>query len=155
MLVILLEHKPHLSLDELRQTLLHIARNFTSILAMAICHSEKVAVFETAEMRYCDPRVLILLVGIRGGLACLCSESELSHAVCVHLSWISRIKRVFLLIGSLSRWLTRLRQDWLWLALPTILLRERFLPLRCLNRHLHHLLRVLRLWTLSQVIGCC
>ena len=97
MIVVLLEHEAHLSLDELRQALLHIARDLAPELAVAISDREEVAVLETAEVRHGNPGVLVLLVRVRGRLARLCSERELRHAVGVHLARVGRVVGVLLL----------------------------------------------------------
>ena len=97
MIVVLLEHEAHLSLDELGQALLHIARDLAPKLAVAISYREEVAVLEAAEVRHSNPGILVLLVRVRGRLARLCSERELRHAVGVHLARVSRVIGVLLL----------------------------------------------------------
>ena len=97
-IVVLLEHEAHFSLDELRQALLHVAGDLAAELAVAISHREEVAVLEAAEVRHGNPGVLVLLVRVRGRLACLCSERELCHAVSVHLARVGRVVGVLLLV---------------------------------------------------------
>ena len=118
---------------------------------MAISHRKEVTVLEAAEVRHGNPGVLVLLVGVRGRLARLCSERELRHAVGVHLARVGRVVGVLLLVctGLLLRlWLlSALRQEGLRLALAAHLLVMGFLRLvstGSASRHLHHL-RVLRL----------
>lgn len=63
-LIVLLEHEAHLGLDELRQALLHIRADFTTVLTVAIGDGEEVTVLEAAEVRNCDPSVLVLLMRV-------------------------------------------------------------------------------------------
>ena len=99
-IVVFLEHEAHLGLDELGQALLHVARDLAAELAVAIGHREEVAVLEAAEVRHRNPGVLVLLVRVRGRLACLCSERELRHAVGVHLARVGRVVGVLLLVSA-------------------------------------------------------
>jgi len=93
-IVVLLEHKPHFSLRELGQSLLHIGRHLPAVLAMAVCNCEEMAVFEATEVGHGDPGILVGLVRVRKGLASLRGEGELGHAVRIHLFWVSCIERV-------------------------------------------------------------
>ena len=101
LLIVLLKHKAHLSFNELRQTLLHVARDFTTVLSMTIGDGEKVTVLEATEVRHSDPRILVLLVWVGRRLSCFSSEGKLCYAVGVHLSRIGRVVRVLLLGVSL------------------------------------------------------
>ena len=147
-LIVLLEHEAHLSFDELGQALLHVGRDFTAVLTVTIGDGEEVTVLEATEVRHCNPSVLVLLVRVRGRLACLGGESELSHAIREHLSWIRRIIGVFLLLRrclltGLILVLSRICQDGLGLALP--LIRLMLLGSLIVSNLGHHALRVLRL----------
>ena len=147
MFVVLLEHVSHFSLYKLWKALFHVAGNLSSILTMAVSHSEKVTVFQTTEMGHCDPGVLILLVRIGWRLACFRGKGKLGDAVSVHLSWVGGVERVLLLLrlrsglarsilGSLLR--SGLRHGLrLRLAVDLVVV--------SLVRWLHHLLGVLRL----------
>ena len=64
---------------------------------MTICYGEEVAVFETTEMRYGYPCVLICLVWIWWWHSCFSCKGELGYAVCIHLLRVSSVVRVFLL----------------------------------------------------------
>ena len=86
-----MEHEAHLSFDELWQSLLHVGRNFTAVLSMAVCHGEKVAVFEAAEVGHRDPSILVLLVWVRGRLASLGCKGKLGDTVGVHLARVGRV----------------------------------------------------------------
>jgi len=82
---VLSEHKSHLRVKILRQSLLQIATHFLTVLAMAVRHRKKVAVLEAAEMRHGNPAVLVYFVGVGGRGACLRSEGKFGHAVGEHL----------------------------------------------------------------------
>jgi len=105
----------------LRQTLLHVARDFTTVLSMTIGDGEKVTVLEATEVRHSDPRILVLLVWVGRRLSCFSSEGKLSDTVGVHLSRIGRVIRVLLLGFSLATGLLfRVSKNRLRLALSCL-----------------------------------
>jgi hypothetical protein len=64
LLGVLFEHEAKLSVEVLRQLLLEELTYLLSVLAVTISNGKEVTVFETAEVRNCDPHILIHLVGI-------------------------------------------------------------------------------------------
>jgi hypothetical protein len=68
---------------------------------MPICNREEVTVLETAEVRHCNPRILVSFVWVARRLAGLSREREFSDAVREHLLGISRVVAV-LEVGQLS-----------------------------------------------------
>ena len=60
-------------------------------MPMAVGHGKEVTIFESTEMRHCNPRILILFVWIRWRLASLRGKSKLRHAVSVHLPGVSGV----------------------------------------------------------------
>lgn len=61
---------------------------------MTVCDCEEVAILQTAEVRYCDPRVLVRFVWVARRLSRLRSKSKLCYAIREHLLWVSSIKTV-------------------------------------------------------------
>lgn len=65
---------------------------------MTVGDSEEMAVLEAAEVGHGDPRILVLLVWVRGRLSGLGGERELCDAVCEHLARVGCVVRVLLLL---------------------------------------------------------
>ncbi len=68
---------------------------------MAVSHCEKMAVLQPAKVWHCNPSILVLLMRVGRRLSCLGCESKLRDTVSVHLSGVSCVVGVLLLLGIL------------------------------------------------------
>jgi hypothetical protein len=55
------------------------------MLAVTISYSEEMTIFQSTEVRHCDPSVLIHFVRVAWRQASLCGKSKFSHTVGEHL----------------------------------------------------------------------
>lgn len=115
--------------------MLHVAADLLSVLSMAVSYREKVAVLQSAEVRHCDPAVLVHLVGVARRQTRLRREGELRDRVRVHLLRVAAVVREW----SRVSWVHWLRA-WLSRSLNWLLRR---LGLRVLRSHA---------WLLSQLV---
>jgi hypothetical protein len=61
---------------------------------VSVSDCEEVTVLQSAEMRHCDPRILVGLIRIARRLPGLCGERKFSYAVGVHLFRICSVVAV-------------------------------------------------------------
>lgn len=70
---------------------------------MSVGNAEKVTVFKLAEVRDCDPIILIHLIGVGRSQACFSCKSEFSNTVSLKLGWLQVIFDVALRKAFLLR----------------------------------------------------